>query len=132
MRNALYPNLQPYLALLQKEMQRAGNEMKQYEAYKCLGALLHAAGMAIRNHVKQALLCLLVIVKHCSDPTPTCSCVIHLHTQLTPFMCIDEFSPDYHAAEQLQVIPLKSGFMSHLCISQPMSNSRRNRLSQKT
>lgn len=51
-RNALYPNLQPYLTLLQKEMQQGGNEMKRYEAYKCFGALLHAAGSAIRDRVK--------------------------------------------------------------------------------
>ena len=52
MRNALYPNLQPYLALLHKEMQLPGNEMKRFEAYKCFGALLGAAGMAIRDRVK--------------------------------------------------------------------------------
>ena len=51
-RNALYPNLEPYLALLHKEMQLPGNEMKRFEAYKCFGALLHAAGMAIRDRVK--------------------------------------------------------------------------------
>jgi len=51
-RNALYPNLQPYLALLQEQMQQSGNEMKRYEAYKCFGALLHAAGAAIRDRVK--------------------------------------------------------------------------------
>ena len=51
-RNALYPNLQPYLALLHKEMQQSGNEMKLFEAYKCSGALLHAAGMAIRDRIK--------------------------------------------------------------------------------
>ena len=51
-RNALYPNLHPYLALLQDQMQQSGNEMKRYEAYKCFGALLHAAGAAIRDRVK--------------------------------------------------------------------------------
>ena len=51
-RNALYPNLHPYLALLQEQMQQPGNEMKRYEAYKCFGALLHAAGAAIRDRVK--------------------------------------------------------------------------------
>lgn len=51
-RNALYPNLHPYLALLQDQMQQCGNEMKRYEAYKCFGALLHAAGAAIRDRVK--------------------------------------------------------------------------------
>ena len=66
-RNALYPNLQPYLALLQSEMQASGNEMKRYEAYKCFGALLHAAGMAIRDRVKYVALqcyddcCMLVV-----------------------------------------------------------------------
>lgn len=50
-RNALYPSLQPYLALLHKEMQLPGNEMKRFEAYKCFGALLNAAGKAIRDRV---------------------------------------------------------------------------------
>jgi len=61
-RNALYPNLQPYIALLQKEMQQSGNEMKRYEAYKCFGALLHAAGMAIRDRVKYGQLCMFIYV----------------------------------------------------------------------
>ena len=51
-RNALYPNLQPYLELLQKEMRQSDNEMKRFEAYKCFGALLHAAGMASRDRIK--------------------------------------------------------------------------------
>lgn len=51
-RNALYPNLQPYLALLHKEMQLSSNAMKRFEAYKCFGALLAAAGMAIRDRIK--------------------------------------------------------------------------------
>ncbi|DBA87405.1 hypothetical protein WJX77_003935 [Trebouxia sp. C0004] len=55
-RNALYPNLHPYLALLQEQMQQSGNEMKRYEAYKCFGALLHAAGAAIRERVKSMML----------------------------------------------------------------------------
>lgn len=55
-RNALYPNLHPYLALLQDQMQQSGNEMKRYEAYKCFGALLHAAGAAIRDRVKSLML----------------------------------------------------------------------------
>ncbi|KAL0022759.1 hypothetical protein WJX79_000193 [Trebouxia sp. C0005] len=55
-RNALYPNLHPYLALLQEQMQQPGNEMKRYEAYKCFGALLHAAGAAIRDRVKSTML----------------------------------------------------------------------------
>ena len=51
-RNALYPNLQPYLALLHKEMQSPDNEMKRFEAHKCFGALLAAAGMAIGERTK--------------------------------------------------------------------------------
>ncbi|KAL3148177.1 hypothetical protein ABBQ38_014457 [Trebouxia sp. C0009 RCD-2024] len=54
-RNALYPTLQPYLALLHKEMQLPSNEMKRFEAYKCFGALLDAAGKAVRDRVKSVL-----------------------------------------------------------------------------
>ena len=44
-RNALYPNLHPYLALLQDQMQQSGNEMKQYEAYKCFGRCCMLLGL---------------------------------------------------------------------------------------
>ena len=51
-RNALYPNLAPYLSLLQQQMHQSSNEMKRFEAYKCFGALLQAAGLAIRDRIK--------------------------------------------------------------------------------
>ena len=58
-RNALYPNLAPYLSLLQQQMHQGSNEMKRFEAYKCFGALLQAAGLAIRDRIKYAFLLLL-------------------------------------------------------------------------
>lgn len=51
-RTALFPNLPPYLPLLQEQMHQSSNEMKRYEAYKCFGALLHAAGSAVRERIK--------------------------------------------------------------------------------
>lgn len=51
-RNALFPNLHAYLALLHTAIQSSDNEMKRYEACQCFGALLNAVGMALRDLIK--------------------------------------------------------------------------------
>ncbi|XP_065876727.1 transcription initiation factor TFIID subunit 6 isoform X2 [Euphorbia lathyris] len=50
----LLPNLKPYLQVLEPEMvlEKQKNEMKRHEAWRVYGALLHAAGLCMYNHLK--------------------------------------------------------------------------------
>ncbi|KAK6934515.1 TATA box binding protein associated factor (TAF), histone-like fold domain [Dillenia turbinata] len=52
----ILPNLDPYMQLLEPEMQpeKQKNEMKRYEAWCVYGALLHAAGRCMYNQLKMS------------------------------------------------------------------------------
>lgn len=51
----ILPNLEPYLQLLEPEMQleKQQNEMKRYEAWRVYGALMRAAGICMYDHLKR-------------------------------------------------------------------------------
>ncbi|RWR93612.1 TATA box binding protein associated factor TAF [Cinnamomum micranthum f. kanehirae] len=50
----ILPNVEPYLQLLEPEMQleKQKNEMKRHEAWRVYGALLHAAGQCLYDRLK--------------------------------------------------------------------------------